>query len=110
MQESSALVALVQAPLGALIEDFGTHRVVLARLPIRDELLILLHDSYPSRVNSAELLASTRRRTASSVQRVLRQMWASKLVEGDATAGYQLTQLGLDAAVEVLAKATPGTV
>jgi hypothetical protein len=106
MKEADGLVSMVQSPVGEVIEDFGSHRVVLAELTIRDELLVLLHAAYPNRVMTKDLLASTGRRVASSVARVLRQMWTAKLIEGDNTNGYRLTRLGFDSAAAIIQSAS----
>lgn len=73
---------MVQAPVGATVEDFGTHKLVLPELSIKEELLLLLHASNPERVPLVDLLSSTKRRSASSVRRVIRQMWTAKLLDG----------------------------
>jgi hypothetical protein len=102
MQDAGRLIDMVQAPIGAAVEDFGTHKLVLPDLSIKEELLLLLHASNPDRVTLVDLLASTKRRSADSVRRVVRQMWATKLVDGNTQVGYRLTLLGVDAALAVL--------
>jgi len=105
MKEAGRLIEMVQAPIGAAVEDFGTHRLVLPDLSIKDELLLLLQASYPASMPVAGLLASTRRRSPGSVRRILRQMWTAKLVEGDAKIGYRLTLTGVNAALDVVRRA-----
>jgi len=105
MQEATRLIDMIQTPVGAAVEDFGTHKLVLRDLTIRDELLVLLHATHPQRTPVADLLKSTARRAPTSVRKVLRQMWDDKLVDGDARIGYWLTAKGVDAAVRVISAA-----
>ena len=50
MDEAGKLIALVQAPVGSVIEEIDGTRLVLADVSIKSELLILLHGRYPDRV------------------------------------------------------------
>lgn len=43
MQEAGRLIEIVQAPIGTAVEDFGSHKLVLPDLSIREELLLLLY-------------------------------------------------------------------
>jgi hypothetical protein len=106
MQEATRLIDMVQAPIGAAIKDFGTHKLVLREITIRDELLMLLHATHPQRVHIADILKSTGRCSPASVRKVLRQMWDDKLVDGDTKVGYRLTLNGVDAAIGVISAAT----
>jgi hypothetical protein len=105
MQEAGRLLEIVQAPIGTAVEDFGSHKLVLPDLSVREELLLLLHASHPNRVSTTDLLAPTPRRTAGSVPRDLQQMWAAKLLDGDAKTGYRLTLDGVNGALDVVRRA-----
>ena len=104
MQEAGELIAMVHAPVGALVEDFGNRRLVLPKLGIEDEVLVLLRSHYPQAVTVATIYDSLDRRSKGSVTNVLRDLWKRKLVDGDATDGYRLTQLGFTAAVAIMQK------
>lgn len=99
MQEAGALIELVQAPVGTLVEEIGGTRLVHADVPVKAELLILLHSHYPDAVAVASLLKSLSRRSAGTVRNRLRDLYAEKLAHGDAKTGYRLTQAGYAAAV-----------
>jgi hypothetical protein len=103
MDEAGRLIALVQAPVGTLVEEIDGTRIVLPDLPIKAELLLLLHGRYPERSSKAELMGSLSRRNAGSVDNALRALIHAKKVHGDLKNGYVLTQRGYSAAVEVAA-------
>ena len=60
MEEAGTLIAQVQAPVGALVEDVNGTRLIHAE-GIRAELLILLHSHYPQAVPQAIILDSLSR-------------------------------------------------
>jgi hypothetical protein len=99
MEEAGALIALVRAPVGTLVEDINGVRLVHADVSVRVELLLLLHSHYPDPVSMDAMLASLSRRSKSSVHNRLGELRHEKLVHGDAKSGYQLTRPGYDAAV-----------
>lgn len=98
MQEAGALIELVQAPVGTLVEEVGGTRLVHANVPVKAELLILLHSHYPDAVAVDSVLKSLSRRSAGTVRNRLRDLHAEKLAHGDAKSGYRLTQAGHAAA------------
>ena len=102
MQEAGELIEMVQAPVGALVEDFGTHRLVLADLNIRDEVLVLLHSHYSAHVPVDVIHASLNRRSPRSVYNTLRELWQEKQVEGGTKDGYRLTQSGFKSAASII--------
>lgn len=99
MQEAGTLIEIVQAPVGTLVEEIGTTRLVHADVSVRAELLILLHSHYPDTVPVDSVLTSLSRRSAGTVRNRLRDLHGEKLVHGDAKSGYRLTQAGHAAAV-----------
>jgi hypothetical protein len=102
MQEAGELIEMVHAPVGTLVEDFGTRRLVLPKLNIENELLVLLHSHYPAYVSAAAILSSLNRRSKGSVQNALRDLWNNKAIEGNAKEGYRLTQIGFASAVDII--------
>ena len=50
MEEAGALIELVQAPVGTLVEEIDGTRIVHADVSARAEILILLHSPFPNRV------------------------------------------------------------
>ncbi len=92
MQEAGALVERVTAPVGGLVQDFGTRKLVLAKMSIPDELLVVLHSHHPTPVTLADLRASMDRRSPRRVQEASRKLWTAKEIEGSAEAGYRLTR------------------
>lgn len=102
MQEAGALIELVQAPVGTLVEEIDDTRLVHADVSVRDEILILLHSHYPDRIAVESVLRSLSRRTTDTVRNRLRDLHREKLAHGDAKSGYRLTQAGHDAALTVI--------
>jgi hypothetical protein len=90
MEEAGALIALVQAPVGTLVEDIGDVRLVHADVSVRVELSDV--------VSMGAILASLKLRSPLSVRRRLSELVGEKLVHGDAKTGYKLTRPGFDAA------------
>lgn len=106
MQQAGALVAQIQAPIGALIEDFGSKRMVHAKLSAKDEILVLLYSHYPGGLLLSEIVANLDRRNSVAVKKAVRELWTTKLIEGSATTNYRLTAPGLNRAMAVISEAT----
>lgn len=102
MQEAGALVEQVTAPVGSLVQDFGTRKLVLAKMSIPEELLVVLHSHHPVPVTLTGLRHSMDRRTAKRVQEASRKLWAAKEIEGSAEGGYRLTFNGLARATRII--------
>jgi hypothetical protein len=102
MAEAGRLVAQVQAPVAPMVEDFGTRRLVLEAVSVREELLVLLHSHYPSQVATAAVLASLDRRSEKTVRNALRALWRARLVHENGKGGYMLTRTGFTEATAVL--------
>lgn len=101
-QEAADLIALVHAPVGALVEEIAGTKVVLADVSVRAELLLLLHSQYPEPLTQQEALKSLSRRAPGTVKNRLRDLHNEKLAHGSAKEGYRLTQSGFaQALVEV---------
>ncbi|HEY6293076.1 MAG TPA: hypothetical protein VI455_16110 [Terriglobia bacterium] len=102
MQQAGELIDMVHAQIGALVEDFGSQRLVLPKLNIEGEVLVLLHSYYPALVAADRIRASLNRRSKGSVTNALRELWKKKSVEGSTKEGYRLTQLGFSSAVAII--------
>jgi hypothetical protein len=99
MEEAGALIELVQAPVGTLVEEIDGTRLVHADVSARTEILILLHSHYPDRVAAVDILKTMSGRSAASVRSRLSELRIDKLIFGDAKTGYRLTQPGYATAV-----------
>jgi hypothetical protein len=99
MQEAGALIELVQAPVGTLVEEIDGTRIVHAEVSVKAEILILLHSRYPDALSVDSVLRSLSRRSAGGVRNRLRDLHTEKLAHGDAKTGYRLTHAGHAAAV-----------
>lgn len=99
MEEAGALIELVQAPVGTLVEEIDGTRLVHADVSARAEILILLHSHYPDRVAVADILKTMSRRSAASVRSRLSKLRTDKLIFGNAKTGYRPTQPGYATAV-----------
>jgi hypothetical protein len=102
MAEAGRLIEQVHEPVGGLIEDYCDRRLVLADLSTRDEVIVLLHRSYPQPVPLSDLLKSLDRRTPRAVKEWLRRLWKEKIADGDIKSGYRLTARGYDEAMRVI--------
>ena len=56
MEEAGALIELVRAPVGTLVEEIDGVRMVHAKVATRVEVLLLLHSRHPDPVTSAQLV------------------------------------------------------
>jgi hypothetical protein len=99
MQEAGTLIELVQSPAGTLVEEIDGVRLVHADVPVRGEILILLHSHYPERVSRPDILKSMEARSPGSVRNRISELQSKKLLHGDAKMGYRLTQAGHKEAV-----------
>jgi hypothetical protein len=106
MEEASAAIALLQVPVGALVEEIDGMRLVHADVSIRDELLILMHSAYPDRMPLAKILRSMSARNTGSVRNQLGALRNEKFVVGDARTGYRLTQPGHAAGASIVRRLT----
>lgn len=102
MEEAGALIELVQAPVGTLVEEIDGVRLIHADTSVRGEILILLHSHYPDRVPSSDILRTMRARSGGSVRNRLGELRAEKRIVGDAKSGYRLTQSGYSEAVATI--------
>lgn len=99
MEEAGALIALVQAPVGTLVEEIDGTRLVHADVSVQGEILILLHSHYPDRVLPRQVFQSMKARNEGSIRNKLSDLRIRKLIHGEAKTGYRLTQTGHAAAV-----------
>ena len=104
MQEAGALIELVHAPVGTLVEEIDGIRLVHGDLSVRVEVLILLHSHCPDTVPIKDVHSSLSRRSAGTVRNRLRELHGEKLVHGDGRSGYRLTRAGYDAALAEITK------
>ena len=106
MEEAGRLIAIVQAPIGQLVEEIDGVRLIHGKVTLEEELLILLHSHYAEDVPMMDIQATMKLRNSGSVGNKLRDLVAEKLVVGHTNGGYKLTTLGFNAAVVVIQKLT----
>lgn len=109
MQEAGALIALIQTPVGTLVEEIDGTRLVHADVSIRGEILILLHSHYPEPMRQAAILSSMKARSPGSVRNRIGEMRTQKLIHGGAADGFRLTQAGYAEAAAEIARAIGNT-
>ena len=107
MEAAGHLIAQVLAPVGALVEDFGTHALVLADVSVTSEILLIFRTTYPSAKKSSDVTQSLSRRHPQSVRNALNRLWKEKLLERR-DGSFILTTKGLDKAAEIAAQSIPG--
>jgi hypothetical protein len=100
MQEAGALIAMVQVPVGDLVEEIDGVRLVHADVSVKVELLILLHSHYPDRVSYDAIKASLKRRNSGTLRNKCKELVDEKKAVGSDAEGYWLTQVGHRAASE----------
>jgi hypothetical protein len=94
MAEAGAVIELLQAPVGTLVEEIDGVRLVHADVSTRVELLILLHSHYPDYVPMDDIKRTLSRRSASSIRGRISDLKGEKLIFGDNANGYRLTAPG----------------
>lgn len=99
MEEAGALVELVQAPVGTLVEEIDGTRLVHADAPARVKILILLHSSYPNYVAVEDIQTAMNQREATSIRSRLSELRKKGLIFGSRETGYRLTNPGYASAV-----------
>jgi len=102
VEEAGQLIERIITPIGGLVEDFGGKRLVHGNLTVREEILVLLRSYYPTERLSKQITEDLDRRSAGTVRTQLRAMWKDKLVEGNGTVSYRLTQTGLREAIAII--------
>ena len=108
MAEAGALIELLQAPVGTLVEEIDGVRLVHANVPTRVEVLILLHSHYPDYVSIDDIKNTLSRRSASSIRGRISDLRREKLIFGDNSTGYRLTAPGHTATVVEISKMENG--
>ena len=104
MQESGALIELIQAPAGTLVEEIGDVRLVHADVSVRTEILILLHSYYPDPVSLTTIVKSLNRRKPATVRNRLSELYSQKLAHRGKDSSYRLTNAGhAEAVAEIIA-------
>lgn len=99
MEEAGALIELIQAPAGTLVEEIDGVRIVHVSTSVKGEILILLHSHFPERAPQTSILSALSARSPGSVKNRLGEMRTAKLIHGDSKVGYRLTQSGFQAAL-----------
>jgi len=99
MEEAGALIELVQAPVGILVEDIDGTRLVHADVSARVKILILLHSYYPNYVSVEDIQMAINHREAASMRSRLSELRKKGLLFGTRETGYRLTNPGYTAAI-----------
>lgn len=92
--DAARAIELVEAPIEDVIEDFGTHRLVLAEVTVEQEILLQLKSYYPDGLRVSSIEQALSRSKPGTVRAALRTLWRQKDVEGGGKGGYRLTQKG----------------
>lgn len=97
MEEAGALIRLVNPPVGTLVEEIDGVRLVHAKVPLRKEILVLLHSRHPDSVTSTQLCDWTGK-TRATVSARLSDLRSRRLIVGGGSRGFKLTSPGHAAA------------
>jgi hypothetical protein len=106
MQEAGELIALIQTPVGTLVEEIDGTLLVHAAVSVKAEILILLHSRYPEPMAQHAICASMKARSLGTVKNRLGEMSKQKLIHGNGPSGYRLTRAGYAEAMAEIVKAT----
>lgn len=104
MDTAGNLIEQIQVSHGALVEDLGDHRLVLAPLSVRKEILVLLHSHFPVRIGDSQIVGSLSRCNPGTVRKRLHELWRERMLDGDSESGYRLTSRGVALATETVQK------
>lgn len=99
MEEAGALIELVRLPVGTLVEEIDGARMVHAKVPLRLEILFLLHSQHPTPVTAAQLVEWVGKNAAATRSR-LSELRKRRLIVGNASKGFKLTSTGYTTASE----------
>lgn len=102
MEAAGKVIDLINAPIGALVEEVAGRRIVHADVSAPNEIVILLQSHYPEPLPLSAIVHSLNRRNAKAVGNAARELYSRKLIEGDGKTGYVLTRAGLDRAVSIV--------
>lgn len=103
MSEAAKLIEQVQAPVGQLVEEIEGTILVHADLPVRSEILILLHRVFPEYLSNEELIRSIGDKEKRSIVNRLGELRKAKKIFGDSSKGHRLTQAGYVDASKIIA-------
>ena len=98
MEEAGALIRLVSAPVGTLVEEIDGVRLVHAKVSTRVEILLLLHSQHPDGATSAQLVEWVGKSAAATRAR-LSELRKERLVAGSSKKQFKLTSAGYAMAV-----------
>ena len=94
MEEAAAVIRIIRAPAGTLVEEIGDTRIVLHDgLPLRAEILLLLYSEYPDSLATSELVKSTGK-SSSTVSARLSELRRGRFAVGDGKGRFRLTSKG----------------
>lgn len=106
MHEAGTLIQLIHTPVGTLVEEIDGARLVHAKTSIKGEILILLHSYYPEYVIVTEIVKSMQQRNLGSIKNRISEMRTEKLLYGNMSTGFRLTQAGHTAATGEIERLT----
>lgn len=103
MDQIGKAIDYIQIPASQIIEDFQHKKTVFGKFSVTEELLILLHSSYPNDLSSDYIQKSLERRAKSSIYKGLKKLWLNKLVNNENNQ-FKLTQHGYTEATQIIQK------
>lgn len=93
IHKAGRIVEFIQLPVSSIIESTDGRKIIHAKLPVKEEVLLVLYSYYPTRVSELEISKSIDRRPRNSVYKAIGALWDEKLIhENDKL--YALTQTG----------------
>ena len=104
MEEASAIIQLLQVPVGTLVEEIDGTRLIHAKVSVRVEILILLHSYYPGSVPIEDIVKSLQNRGVQSVKNRLGELRSGKFIFGDNKTSYRLTNTGYAEAISQITR------
>lgn len=83
------IIELIQKPISSLTEEFEDRKIVYGKYSAKEEILILLNESFPEYVDHGYIKRSLERRSPSTITNALRELWENKLIHKHPTDSFK---------------------
>ena len=98
MEEAGGLIRTVSAPVGTLVEEIDGVVLVHAKVPMRLEILLILHSRHPDSVTLVQLVDWIGKSSSATRSRLI-ELRKERLIIGENKTGFKLTSPGYALAV-----------
>lgn len=97
IKAANSIISAIQKPLSYLTEEFEDRKIIYGGYSAKEEILIILNESFPDYLKSDYIKKSLDRRAPSTVINALRELWKNKQIHKDPQNqdNYKITQEGI---------------